>query len=135
MFLMRRILPLVMVAAVILWLGASVDAAGPPQQASQKSPAPLYVATFVDLMPANKEAGTKAIRDYVVATRQEPGVIRIEAIAQVGGRDNHLVVFEVWKDLAAFDQHEAAANTRDFRTKLAPLIGAPFDQRLHFLVQ
>jgi len=131
MHAVRRILPLISLA--ILATTARTVIAQP--QGAQKSPAPLYVATFVDLMPSNKEAGTKAIRDYVVATKQEPGVIRIEAIAQVGGRDNHLVIFEVWKDQAAFDQHEASAATRDFRAKLTPLIGAPFDQRLHFLVQ
>jgi quinol monooxygenase YgiN len=104
-------------------------------QSASKSPAPLYVATFVDLMPQNTKPGTEAIKDYVTGTRKEPGIVRIEAIAQVGGRENHLVIFEVWKDQEAFDQHEASQNTRDYRTKLVRLMGAPFDQRLHFLVQ
>lgn len=129
----RRMLSAAVVACA-LTAGAMVSAAR-PQGSEAKIPAPLYVATFVDLMPQNKEPGTKAIKDYVIATRREPGIVRIEAIAQVGGRDNHLVIFEVWTDQKAFDQHEASANTRDFRAKLLPLLGAPFDQRLHFLVE
>lgn len=131
---MRRMLSAAALTVCAL-TAATITTAARPQGSGTKSPAPLYVATFVDLMPQNKEPGTKAIQDYVVATRREPGIVRIEAIAQVGGRDNHLVIFEVWKDQKAFDQHEASANTRDFRAKLLPLLGAPFDQRLHFLVE
>jgi quinol monooxygenase YgiN len=98
------------------------------------NPSPLYVATFVDLMPPGAEAGTAAIKQYVLDTRKEPGIVRCEAIAQVG-RANHIMVMEVWKDEAAFEKHEIAAHTLDYRAKLAPLIGAPFDQREHFLVQ
>ena len=121
--------------AILVLMAVAATGAARPQGSASKSPAPLYVATFVDLMPQNKEPGTAAIRDYVTATRREPGIIRVEAIAQVGGRDNHLVIFEVWKDQKTFDRHEASASTRDFRSRLQPLIGAPFDQRLHFLVE
>jgi quinol monooxygenase YgiN len=131
---MRRMLSAAVLTVCVLTVGATIRGAQ-PQGSEMKSPAPLYVATFVDLMPQNKEAGTKAIKDYVIATRREPGIVRIEAVAQVGGRDNHLLIFEVWKDQKAFDQHEASTSTRDFRARLLPLIGAPFDQRLHFLVE
>jgi len=57
------------------------------------------------------------------------------AIAQIAGRANHLAVIGVWKDAAAFEKHETAAHTLDYRTKMEPLIGAPFDQREHFLVE
>jgi quinol monooxygenase YgiN len=128
-----------MVASFIGRPSGSARAAGPGAQqgsrSASKSPASLYVATFVDLMPQNIKPGTEAIKDYVAGTRKEPGVVRIEAIAQAGGRENHLIIFEVWKDQKAFDQHEASRNTRDYRARLVPLMGAPFDQRLHFLVQ
>ena len=111
---------------------------GPPliraQTAMTTGSATLYVATFVDLMPQHTAAGTKAIQQYVADSRKDPGSVRMEAIAQVGGRENHLVIYEVWRDQQAFDAHEATANTKDFRTRLLPLIGAPFDQRLHHLV-
>ena len=82
---------------------------GPPliraQTAMTTGSATLYVATFVDLMPQHTAAGTKAIQQCVADSRKDPGSV-----------------------------HEATANTKDFRTRLLPLIGAPFDQRLHHLV-
>jgi quinol monooxygenase YgiN len=99
------------------------------------NPSPLYVATFIDLMPPGLDAGTAAIKQYVRDTRKEPGIKRCEAVAQIDGRANHLMLLEVWQDEAAFRKHEAAAHTRDFRTKMQPLIGAPFDEREHFLVE
>lgn len=123
------------VLAVCILAAAAMISEARPQGSKTKSPAPLYVTTFVDLMPQNKQPGTAAIRDYVNATRREPGIVRVEAIAQVGGRDNHLMIFEIWKDQKLFDEHEASANTREFRSKLLPLLGAPFDQRLYFLVE
>ena len=131
---MRRIGLLLVLPVSVLTAAAAMSEAS-PQGSATKSPAPLYVTTFVDLMPQNKEPGTVAIRDYVMATRREPGSVRVEAIAQVGGRDNHLMIYEVWKNQKAFDEHEASANTRAFRSKLLPLLGAPFDQRLYFLVE
>lgn len=99
------------------------------------NPSPLYVVTFIDLMPPGTEAGTAAIKQYVLDTRKDAGVQRCEAIAQIAGRANHLAVIEVWKDSAAFEKHETAAHTLDYRAKMGPLIGAPFDQREHFLVE
>jgi quinol monooxygenase YgiN len=41
----------------------------------------------------------------------------------------------VWKDQAAFDAHLASPKTREFRNKIDPLLGSPFDERLHRLDQ
>ena len=42
---------------------------------------------------------------------------------------NHFFLYEVWQNEDAFNKHEAA--TREFRTKIQPDLGAPFDQRAH----
>lgn len=102
-------------------------------QPAERAGGALYVATFIDLMPQNTAAGTAAIAQYVSDSRKEQGVVRVEAIAQEA-RENHLVIFEVWQNQQRFNAHESTAHTRDFRAKLLPLIGAPFDQRLHHLV-
>lgn len=114
----------------------------PQQQAQQQAvlaapanPSPLYVDTFIDLLPQNAPAGFAAIKQYVLDTRKEPGNLRCIAVAQIAGRANHLIVMEEWQDEAAFHRHEAAVHTRDYRAKMLPLIGAPFDEREHFLVQ
>lgn len=134
---MRRVSTVAVIAGLAFAAGTLTPRLRSQQDPLQgpAHPSPLYVATFVDLMPPGTEAGTSVIKQYVTDTRREPGIVRCEAVAQIAGRANHLVVLEVWKDQAAFEKHETAAHTRDYRAKMLPLIGAPFDQREHFLVQ
>lgn len=134
---MRRLLAIAAVTGLAFAAATITATRAHSQQNPLQGPAhpsPLYVVTFIDLLPPGAGPGTAAIKQYVLDTRTEPGIVRCEAIAQVG-RANHLVVTEVWKDEAAFQKHETAAHTLDYRAKLAPLIGAPFDQREHFLVE
>lgn len=106
-----------------------------PNPAPQ-SPAPLYVVAFVDFAGGGTVTadGTSEIQEYVRDTRKDPGIIRCEALAQVG-RINHLVIMEVWQNQEAFDKHEGAQHTKAFRANIQEKLGAPFDQRLHFVVQ
>jgi quinol monooxygenase YgiN len=137
---MRRVFTVAIVTGLAFAAGTVTtlhSQQNPPPGPANPSPlyAPLYVTTFIDLMPPGREAGTEAIKQYVLDTRREPGILRCEAIAQIAGRSNHLEVMEVWKDEAAFEKHETLAHTLDYRAKMAPLMGAPFDQREHFLVE
>jgi quinol monooxygenase YgiN len=42
---------------------------------------------------------------------------------------------EVWENHAAFDAHLAADHSKQFREKLQPMLGSPFDERLHNILQ
>jgi quinol monooxygenase YgiN len=44
-------------------------------------------------------------------------------------------LIEVWASRSAFEMHEAAKATRDFRARLAPMIGALYDSRLYEAVE
>jgi quinol monooxygenase YgiN len=119
--------------AIVATLSLAVISSSRAQQPAATPGGAVYVATFIDLTPPNAAAGTRAVQQYVVDSRKEPGNVRIEAVVQ-SNRQNHLVVFEVWRDQKALDTHEASAGTKDFRTKMQPLLGSPFDQRLHHLL-
>jgi quinol monooxygenase YgiN len=119
--------------ALIVAAALTVSAGPAAAQQPTTTQAAVYVATFIDLMPPNTPAGTKAIQQYVADTRKDSGNIRAEAIAQEG-RENHLVIYEVWQSKKAFDAHEALPHTKSFKTTLYPLMGAPFDQREHHLI-
>ena len=120
-------------ATIAVFLFLSSTALHLHAQQAAKANGPVYVATFIDLTPPNVPAGTKAIQQYLADTKKDAGIIRIEAMAQVG-RENHLVIYEVWQSHEAFDAHEALAHTKAFKTTLYPLMGAPFDQREHHLL-
>jgi quinol monooxygenase YgiN len=100
--------------------------AGQDHAASDK----IYVVTHVDIIPPQAAAGTKLVQQYIVDTRKDPGLVRIEAVSEIS-RGNHISVVEVWQDKKAFDEHVAAAHTRQYRQQLDPMLGSPYDERLH----
>ena len=95
---------------------------------------PVYVVTHIDLMPAGVPAGVPAMKQFAVETTKEKGCVRFE-ILQQEGRPNHLTLVGIWKDQKAFDAHDSAPYTKEFREKMQPLIGSPWDERLHQLVK
>jgi quinol monooxygenase YgiN len=90
----------------------------------------VYVVTHVDIIPPQAAAGTKLVEQYIVDARKDPGLVRIEAASEIS-RGNHISIVEVWQDKKAFDEHVAAAHTRQFRQQLDPMLGSPYDERLH----
>ena len=95
----------------------------------------IYVVCHVDVAPGTSAAsGTKMLQQYVMDTSKDKGAVRIEAYVQVD-RNNHFSVVEVWQDRAAFEAHENASHTKQFRQEIQPLLGSPFDERLHQLLE
>lgn len=90
----------------------------------------VYVVTHVDIIPPQKDAGTKLVKQYVADTRKDQGLVRIEASSEIA-RGNHISIVEVWQNRKAFDEHLAAEHTRQFRQQMDPMLGSPYDERLH----
>jgi len=128
---MRSIRPavIVLLSAALVVAGGMLRGGLRAQQAGA-SPSPFYVIAFVDLIPPNKDTGLALLRQYVDTARKEPGNQAAQALTQIN-RPNHLILYEVWQNEDAFNKHEASAATREFRTKMQPMLGSPFDQRLH----
>lgn len=96
-------------------------------------PGPVHIVTFVDITPNNKDAGTAYCKQYVADTRKDAGITSVQLLAQTN-RPNHLVIYEVWQNEAAYEKHTTLAHTKDFHTKMVPIIGSPFDERPHYVV-
>jgi quinol monooxygenase YgiN len=127
---MRSIRPAVilLLCAALVFGGGMLTGRLRAQQSA--GPSPFYVITFVDLIPPNKDSGVALLKQYVDTTRKAPGNREAEALTQIS-RPNHLMLYEVWQNEEAFNKHESDAATREFRTKMQPMLGAPFDQRPH----
>jgi quinol monooxygenase YgiN len=95
---------------------------------------PVYVVTHIDLMPTGVPAGIAALKEFAAETSKEKGCLRFE-ILQQNGRPNHLTLVGIWKDQKDFDAHDSSAYTKSFREKMQPLVGSPWDERLHQLVK
>jgi quinol monooxygenase YgiN len=96
-------------------------------------PGPVYVITFVDITPNNKDLGWALCKQYAADTRKDPGVTSVELLAQTN-RPNHLVLHVVFQNEAAYERHTTLAHTKEFHAKMVPIIGSPFDERPHYLV-
>lgn len=94
----------------------------------------IYVVTHVDIMPNLAADATPLLKQYAVDSRKDKGSVRFELLGEPS-RKNHFTIVSVWENQAAFDAHLEAEHTREFRGKLQPMLGSPFDERLHTLLQ
>jgi quinol monooxygenase YgiN len=90
----------------------------------------VYVVTHVDVTPNYTADATKALHEFAAESKKAPGVVRFEVLQQ-DSRANHYTIVEVWQTRQAFEAHSAAEHTKRFREKLQPMLGSPFDERLH----
>ena len=93
----------------------------------------IYVVTHVDTLPGNGP-GAKLLQQYAAESRKDKGAVRIELYVQIS-RTNHFSLVEVWENQQAFEAHEAAPHTKQFREQIQPMLGSPFDERLHQIVE
>ncbi len=100
-------------------------AAGRPDVAKN-----VYIVTHIDVMPNFSDGANKAIQKYADESRKDAGAISVEGLVQ-DGRPNHFTIMEWWRDRAALEAHSGQAHTKEFRDTLQPMLGAPFDERLH----
>jgi len=94
----------------------------------------IYVVTHVDAVPTAAAPATKLLQQYAAESRKEKGAERVEVYIQIS-RVNHFTLVEVWQNRQAFEAHEAAARTKQFREQLEPLLGSPYDELLHTMPQ
>jgi quinol monooxygenase YgiN len=93
---------------------------------------PVYVITHIDIIPTNMEAGRELLLRYAADIRDEPGLTRFELLSQLH-RPNHFETLAVWDSEAHYVDSLAAHITLSYRERLHPLLGSPFDDRVHVL--
>lgn len=95
--------------------------------------AKLYAVTHIDAEPNYTKDATNLLRTYASDSRKDPGAVRIEVLEE-DGKPNHFTLVEVWRDKKAYEAHIVLAHTKEFRAKLFPMLGSPYDERLHAAV-
>jgi len=123
---MKKIILQVLLITTILGTGWRAAAEGTATEE------PLYVVTHVDVMPKFTKAARDLLNQFAVESRKDAGAVRIEVYEELS-RPNHSTVVEIWSGRKAYEDHLGAAHTRAYRAKLQPMLGSPFDERLHRL--
>ncbi len=94
----------------------------------------LYVVTHVDVLGQTGAAeAAKMLHQFAIDSRNDPGSVRFEVLRDPD-RLNHFTIVEVWRTRQDFESHLAADHSKAFREKLQPMLGSPFDERLHKLL-
>jgi quinol monooxygenase YgiN len=92
----------------------------------------LYMVEHVDFMPTFGAAAPALVKAIAESTQKEPSLVRYDIYQQPAPRTNHYEVVAAWPNRAAFDAHEAAAYTRQFRsTTVMPGRANLYDQRVY----
>ena len=92
----------------------------------------LYVVTYVDVFPNFAADTNKAMLEFVAASKKDAGFVRFEVMRDVD-RVNHFAMVEVWQNRQAYEAHLAQEHTKQFRTRIQPYLGSPFDERLYYV--
>jgi len=98
----------------------------------------VYMVEHIDFMggdPAYAAAAQPLVKALAESTQKETGAVRYDIYRQPPPRINHYEVVSAWTDGKAFDAHETAPHTLQFRA--AGVMGGPaprvnlYDQRLY----
>ena len=114
-----------LLAATVVPLGAGAQAPAPVVH-----PGEVYVAIYVEVLPASVSAASGLLKQYRDASRKDEGNLRSEVV-QEANRPNRFAVMAVWADQKAWEAHGKAAHTLQSREKLAAIQAAPADERVH----
>jgi quinol monooxygenase YgiN len=82
----------------------------------------LFMVEHVDFLggdPAIATAAAPLVKALAEASQKEPGAVRYEIYRMPPPRINHYEVVAAWTDGKAFDAHETAAHTLEFRAVTA----------------
>jgi len=88
----------------------------------------IYVVTHVDVAPPTRDAAVTVLQGIAEQSRKDPGNVGYDVVHQKD-RTNHFTTIGVWADQKADDGHQLAPHTMAFRVKIAPMLGALYDQR------
>jgi quinol monooxygenase YgiN len=98
--------------------------------ATQPNPnAPVYVVTYIDIMPPAKAQAMTILKQFRTACTKEDGNLRCEAVQRME-QQNEFAMLEIWKDQKTFQAH-ASGSGAQLRDKLKPLQASPYDERAH----
>ena len=88
---------------------------------------PVYAVTYIDISAAWILQGGGLLKDFRDKSRRETDNLEFTVVQEIA-RPNRFVIFEGWKDQAAFDAHAKGGNAYQFNFILEAIRNAPPDR-------
>ena len=88
----------------------------------------IYGVTALDVAPGAASQGLALLKQYRDGALKQAGNTGV-TLLQEADWPNRFVIYDAWKDQAAYDANERAAHSAELRAKLASMGGAPYDRR------
>ncbi len=119
-------------AAAVLSGGSRGANLAAPAAAPPEAP---YAISYIEVEPAQAGAARRLLaryRDALKDSALKDGRALEFAVFEQIGRPNHFAIVEQWPSARAREDNALSDANREFRTSLAPLLIAPYDERPHF---
>jgi quinol monooxygenase YgiN len=88
----------------------------------------IYGVTALDVAPGAASQGLALLKQYRDGALKQAGNTGV-ILLQEADWPNRFVIYDAWKDQAAYDANERADHSAELRAKLASMGGAPSDRR------
>jgi (4S)-4-hydroxy-5-phosphonooxypentane-2,3-dione isomerase len=99
-----------------------------PTASAQSGGGGIYGVTALDVTPNAAKEGVALLKQYRDGSLKQPGNLGV-TLLQEAGWPNRFIIYEGWKDQAAYEANEKSAHTAQLRDKLKPIAAAPYDRR------
>ena len=100
---------------------------------AQTGGAAIYGVTALDVAPDAASQGVGLLRQYRDGALKQAGNMGVTLLQEVDW-PNRFVIYEAWKDQAAYDANEKGAHSAELRDKLKSMGGAPYDRRDYHVI-
>jgi quinol monooxygenase YgiN len=97
---------------------------------AQESATPVVTVIHIDAMPQYTQFAVALLAHFRRDSLKDHGEKAFQVLQEIG-HTNHFTLVEEWADQKAYDDHNIAPHTRQFRDQIQPMLGSPFDERLH----
>ena len=93
----------------------------------------IYGVTALDVAPGAASQGVALLKQYRDGALKQSGNMGVTLLQEVDW-PNRFIIFDIWKDQAAYDANEQAAHGAKLRDELKALGGAPYDRRDYHVI-
>jgi quinol monooxygenase YgiN len=93
----------------------------------------VYGVTALDVLPGAANDGVALVKQYRDGSLKQGGNLGV-TLLQEADWPNRFLIYEGWKDQAAYDANEKAAHTAQLRNKLKSVAAAPYDRRNYSVI-